>query len=212
MLCAICGVRKARRFCPGVRGNICTLCCGTEREVTVDCPLDCEYLQEAHRHEKLTPADPRNFPNPDIRVTEEFLREHEALLLFLASAVLESAFNTPGAVDHDVREALQAMIRTYRSLESGLYYETRPDNTVAANISHLVQSSLADYRKQETERTGITTIRDADVLRLLVFLERLELDNNNGRKRGRRYLDFLRSFFPQEPGEPTPATSSLIVP
>jgi len=212
MLCAICGVRKARRFCPGVRGNICTLCCGTEREVTVDCPLDCEYLQEAHRHEKLTPADPRNFPNPDIRVTEEFLREHEPLLLFLARTVLESAFNTPGAADQDVREALEAMIRTYRSLDSGLYYETRPNNPVAANISHLVQSSLADYRKQETERIGMTTTRDSDVLRLLVFLERLELDNNNGRKRGRRYLDFLRSFFPQKPGEPTPATSSLIVP
>ena len=58
MLCAICGVRKARRFCPGVRGNICTLCCGTEREVTVDCPLDCEYLQEAHRQDVDTRSSP----------------------------------------------------------------------------------------------------------------------------------------------------------
>ena len=84
MSCAICHVRRPKRFCPGVRGDICTMCCGTEREVTVDCPLDCVYLREAHRHEKITPTDPHDFPNQDIRVTEEFLRDHEQLLLFLA--------------------------------------------------------------------------------------------------------------------------------
>jgi len=44
-----------------------------------------------------------------------------------------------------------------------------------------------------------------------VFLQRLELDNNNGRKRGRAYLDFLRGFFPEEAGEPI-QTGSLILP
>jgi len=52
MECAICQTRRPRRFCPGVRGEICSLCCGAEREVTVDCPLDCEFLREARRHEK----------------------------------------------------------------------------------------------------------------------------------------------------------------
>ena len=57
MPCAICQIRRPRRFCPGVRGDICSLCCGTEREVTVNCPLDCEYLQEARKHEKLSEFD-----------------------------------------------------------------------------------------------------------------------------------------------------------
>ena len=43
-------MRRPKRFCPGVRGDICTICCGTEREITVDCPLDCVYLREAHQH------------------------------------------------------------------------------------------------------------------------------------------------------------------
>ena len=58
----------------------------------------------------------------------------------------------------------------------------------------------------------MTQTRDADILGVLVFLQRLELDNNNGRKRGRAYLDFLSTFFPEQPAESTPATSSLIVP
>jgi len=213
MTCAICHVRRPKRFCPGVRGEICTLCCGTEREVTVDCPLDCPYLREAHQHEKITPTDPHNFPNQDIRVTEDFLRQHEPLLLFLARTVLDAALATPGAVDFDVRESLDALVRTYRTLQSGVYYETLPTNPIAASICRQVQAGLAEFRKQEPERTGMTQTRDADILGLLVFLQRLELDNNNGRKRGRAYLDFLSTFFPaRNQQESAPAGSSLILP
>ncbi|HUJ20086.1 MAG TPA: hypothetical protein VLX58_01135 [Bryobacteraceae bacterium] len=211
MPCAICHVRRPKRFCPGVRGDICTLCCGTEREVTVDCPLDCVYLREAHQHEKITPPDPGSFPNQDIRVTEEFLHDHEPLLLFSARTLLEAALATPGAVDFDVREALDALVRTYRTLESGVYYETRPANPLAANISREMQAGLEEFRKHEPEQTGMTRTRDADVLRVLAFLQRLELDNNNGRKRGRSYLVFLNNFFPERQ-EPASTRGSLIVP
>ena len=50
--CAICHTRRPRRYCPGVRGHICPVCCGTERENTVSCPLDCPYLREARVREK----------------------------------------------------------------------------------------------------------------------------------------------------------------
>ena len=212
MSCAICHTRRPRRFCPGVHGEICTTCCGTEREVTIDCPLDCAYLREAHQHEKKEPADPSSFPNQDIRVTEDFLRDHEPLLLFLAHSLLDATLATSGAVDFDVRAALDALVRTYRTLESGVYYETRPDNLIAANICRLLQAEIDEFRKQEPEKTGMTQTRDADILGLLVFLQRLELDNNNGRKRSRAYLDFLSGFFPGEPLATAPASPSLIVP
>src|SRR6267154_1024948 len=171
MPCAICQIRRPRRFCPGVRGDICTLCCGIEREVTVDCPLDCEYLADARKHDRVTPADPAQFPNQDIRVTEAFLQEHEGLLVFLGRQLLEAALATPGAVDYDVREALEALIRTYRTLQSGVYYETRPDNPLAAGIGQMLQVGAAEFRKRETEQLGMTKTRDADILAVLAFLQ-----------------------------------------
>src|SRR3989449_474179 len=131
MPCAICHMRRPKRFCPGVRGDICTICCGTEREITVDCPLDCVYLREAHQHEKIEPTDPRDVPNQDIRVTEEFPRDHELLLLFRARTLLDAALATPGPVDFDVREALDALTPPSRTLQSGVYYETLPANPIA---------------------------------------------------------------------------------
>jgi hypothetical protein len=52
----------------------------------------------------------------------------------LGSRLLEASLAQPGAVDSDVRDALESLIRTYRTLQSGLYYETRPTNLIAAGL------------------------------------------------------------------------------
>jgi hypothetical protein len=180
-----------------VGGDICALCCGAEREVTVNCPLDCEYLIEARRHEKPNDVDPDKFPNQDIRVTEAFLRDHGDLLTFSARALLDAALSTPGATDTDVREALDAMIRTLRTAESGLIYQSRPQNPYGDAVAQRFQQALQQLREHMHETTGMHTIRDSQVLGVLVFLQRMELQNNNGRRRGRAFLSFLLDHFPR---------------
>ena len=179
--------------------------------MTLDCPLDCQYLREARLHERPIPVEPDKFPNQDIRVTETFLRDHEPLLVAMGRAVLHAGLGTPGAVDYDVREALAALIRTQRTLDSGLYYETRPENTVAAELCRRIQEAVAEFRRIETEKMQITKTRDSDVLGVLAFLQRLEIDRNNGRKRGRAFLDFLRGQFPDTANQRDQHAGSLIV-
>jgi hypothetical protein len=174
--------------------------------------LDCEYLQEARRHDKPVDIDPATVPNQDIRITEHFVDEHQHLLSFLGNVVAGSAFDTPGAVDYDVREALEALIRTYRTLASGVYYESVPPNPLAANIYRTVQNAVASYREREQQELGMSRTRDADVLGMLVFLQRIEFDRNNGRRRGRAFLDSLRAFYSERDNSPAPAPSSLILP
>jgi hypothetical protein len=193
--CVICGIRKPRRHCPGVHGDICTICCGTEREQSVDCPLECAYLQDAHEHESKPTLDPATLPNRDIEITEDFLEANQVLMAFLAIGIFEGALKTPGATDWDVREAFEALIKTYRTLQSGLYYETLPTNVFAAGIAAHVRDKMVEIKQKEIESTGVTTIRDATVLGVLAFLQRLEYSHNNGRKRSRAFLDFLRGFY-----------------
>jgi hypothetical protein len=210
MECAICQTRRPRRFCPGVRGEICSLCCGTEREVSVDCPLDCEFLREARRHEKGPDPNTTEFPNRDIHVSERLLRDNEQLLTFLSMTIFQTAMQVPGVVDRDVLEALDGLIRTYRSLQSGLYYESRPGNLLAAPVFSAVQSALAEYRRGEQEELGMTKTRDADVLGLLIFLQHFAMFRDNGRPRGRAFLDSLRDFHPvSELSESSPSSAIL---
>jgi hypothetical protein len=198
--CVICGIRKPRRHCPGVNGDICTICCGTEREQSVDCPLDCTYLQDAHAHERPPELDAATLPNQDIQITEDFLRVNEILMAFLAMSIFEGALKSPGATDWDVREALEALVKTYRTLQAGLYYETLPTNIFAAAIAAHVQTKMAEIKQNEIEAGGVPTIRDATILPVIAFLQRLEYSHNNGRKRSRAFLDFLHGFY-NAPGE-----------
>lgn len=194
VLCKICGKRRARRECPAVEGDICAVCCGTEREVSLSCPLDCEYLRAAHQREK--PLVASEISHPDIHVTEEFMRSHEELLLFCVYSLLEAALRTPGAVDSDVIAALEALIQTYRTLESGLVYETRAENAIAASVQRSFTASFNDYRKLRQEREALSPVCDADMLAILAFLHRIGRQNQNGRPRGRMYLDLLRNMTP----------------
>ena len=210
MKCPICDTRKPRRHCPGVNGEICSICCGIEREVSISCPLDCPYLVEARQHEKRHELNPEEVPNKDVQVTEEFLREHEALFVFLSQRLLDVSLTSPGAVDTDVRDALQSLIRTYRTLQSGLYYETKPANLIAAGIQQRLQEAIEGLRKELAEKNA-TPLRDAEILGTLVFLERIELHENNGRPRGRAFIDYLRAYFPQSEQSAAPASPLIQV-
>jgi hypothetical protein len=197
ILCQRCGQRRARRACPALHADICSICCGTEREVSLSCPLDCQYLREGHQHEKTLPVEAKDVAAPDIDLTEDFVGRHQEFLLFGMYTLLTAALQTPGAVDSDVLEALDALIKTYRTAESGLIYESHPENLVAFAVQRAFTASLAEYSKNLSERRS-PQLRDKDILCTLVFLRRFGQQNLNGRPRGRMFLDVLRQMTPEQ--------------
>ena len=50
MICPLCQKRPAKRACPALRHDICTVCCATKRLVEIQCTEDCRYLEAAQRH------------------------------------------------------------------------------------------------------------------------------------------------------------------
>lgn len=178
----------------------------------MSCPLDCPYLREARSHEKPSPVDPKQIPNRDIEVGEPFLNRNEVLLAAVMQAVVEAGLGTPGAVDADVREALDSLVRTYRTRESGLYYETRPANLIAVAVMERIQKSVEDFRQALAKQSGMETLRDADLLGVLVFLESVEYQLDNGRKRGRAFLDMLRQQSAVVAPEAPASGSGLLLP
>ena len=180
--------------------------------MTVDCPLDCEYLIEAHKHEKPPELDPKTLPNRELEITEQFVDEHNEFFLFLAHALSEAALQNRGVVDFDVREALDASVRTHQTLQTGLVYESVPANPLAAAVFRALEKSIGEYRTAEAERLGVHKTRESTLVNLLVFLQRLEFTYNNGRRRGRAFLDLLLHLYPSASGVERPSDSSLILP
>ncbi len=210
MKCGICEERKARRSCPGLGRAICALCCGREREQSIDCPLDCEYLREARLHERPPVLDPSQIPHPEISVSDSYLEEHSELVMALGRALHAAISETPGAVDSDTAEALASLTRTYLTLQSGLYYESRPDNPIARSILQRFREGIEQFQRSLGE-AGRSPARDSDLTTVLVFFERVGLNSFNGRRKGRAFFDFLHAHFGQS-AAPQPSSGLIVTP
>lgn len=218
MACVICETRKEKRFCPAVHGRICPQCCGEQREVTLDCPSDCVYLQQAREHEKPRPWEGLEQAAlfPQVEVGEQFLYEHEHLLVGLSYALARSARAGQSVVDSDLIAALTSMARSYETLvNSGLHYETPTANMMQQAVAAEVQNMLKEYRETEAQHLGYARLRDSDILRALVFLLRMGLSRTSGRPKSRAFVDFLFAQFPEKQAAvlaPEEAGSRIIVP
>src|SRR5205807_8334948 len=145
--CAICEKRKEKRFCPAVHGRICPQCCGEQREVTLDCPSDCPYLQQAREHEKPRPADQID-PEAlflQVEVPEQFMYEREHLLMGLSYALAKAAHADHSLNDRDLISALSALCTSYeRLVTSGLHYEQPLTSSAQQRIAAEVESMLKE--------------------------------------------------------------------
>jgi hypothetical protein len=218
LACAVCETRKEKRFCPAVHGRICPICCGTEREVTLDCPSECGYLRQARRQERppdLSEMDPSLY-FAQVEIPEDVVYRLESLIVGLGYAVSEAARRERSLRDRDMIAILTALARSYETLvNSNLVYEAPTANPVQQGISAELQKIIAEYRELETQQLGHATLRDADVLQVLVFLLRLGLSRTSGRPHSRAFLDFVEQGFPRKESAiagPQDSGSRLIIP
>jgi hypothetical protein len=214
--CAICEVRKEKRFCPAVHGRICAQCCGEQREVTLDCPSDCPYLQQAREHEKPRPADQID-PSAlflQVEVPDQFMYEREHLLMGLTYALARAARGDRSLNDRDLIGALSALCTSYQRLvSSGLHYEQPLTSAAQQRVAVEVENMLKEYREQK--HMGYSSLRDSDVLKALVFLVRLGYGRTSGRPKSHAFVEFLFAQFPEkDSGVVTPSAgeSRIIVP
>jgi len=210
--CRICEKRKPARFCPAKGEKICAVCCGTGREVTIDCPSNCSYLVAAHRyedeHQRSLPADT---PLLDEKIPQDIVYNHQQLMAALAFSIAKFCAVQRSAADTDVLSAIQALAQTYKTLSSGIIYENPPDAPLPRELYAALTAFIAEVKKQQAERAASATFKDLDLFYLWVFLYRMGLLRTNGRPRSRRFIEFLRSQFPQSP-ELKREESRIIVP
>jgi hypothetical protein len=216
--CAICEIRKEKRFCPAVHGRICPQCCGEQREVTLDCPSDCPYLLQAHEHEKPRPVeqiDPAAL-FLQVEVSDQFMYEKEHLLMGLTYALAKAARADRSLHDQDLIAALSVLAQSYeRRVNSGLHYEQPLTSDARRRVASEIETMVKEYREAEQKHAGYSSLRDSEVLKALVFLLRLANGRTSGRPKARAVVEFLFNQFPEKEAAvvaPQEAGSRIILP
>ena len=199
-ICPICNKRRAERYCPAKGEKICAVDCGTEREVTIDCPSDCSYLIAAHRWEQSHPKPlaEADVPFPDVAVPHDLIHLRSAALSALGYTVARYASAQRSLNDHDVFTAVQALAAARRTLLSGIYYEKVPEIPVTAGLYAALVNFIEEEKKHAAEHPEYPGMKDGELFQLLVFFLRFGRLRSNGRPRTRAFLEFLRSQFPAE--------------
>ena len=201
MSCAICEIRKEKRFCPAIHGRICPQCCGEQREVTLDCPSECPYLRQAREHEK--PRSAQDFDRSalflQVEVSDQFTYEREHLLMGLTYALAKAAKSDRTLNDRDLIASLTAMCTSYERLaNSGLHYEQPLTSAAQQSAAAQVESMVKEFREAEQKELGFSRLKNIDVLRGSVFLLRLAHGRTTGRPKSRAFIEFLFAQFPEK--------------
>ena len=212
--CAICEIRKEKRFCPAVHGRICPQCCGEQREVTLDCP----YLLQAHEHEEPRSADQVDPAGLflQIELSDQFMYEKEHLLMGLTYALAKAARVDRSLHDQDLIATLSMLASSYqRRVNSGLHYEQPLTSDSQRRAAAEVETMVKEYREAEQKHVGYSSLHDSDVLKALVFLLRLAHGRTSGRPKSRALVEFLFAQFPEKESAvvtPQEAGSRIILP
>ncbi|HXM22820.1 MAG TPA: hypothetical protein VN948_16295 [Terriglobales bacterium] len=186
--------------------------------MTLDCPGDCVYLQQAREHEK-----PRPLQDLDqaalflqVEIGEKFLYEHEHLILGLSYALAKSAQADRLIKDTDLIAALASMTKKQETLvNSGLHYETPITSLSQQAVVAEMHNMLKEYREAEQKHLGYSRLHESDVLRALVFLLRMGHARTSGRPKSRAFVDFVLAQFPEKQSAvvtPAEAASRIIIP
>ena len=193
MICPICNKRKAKRFCPARGDSICATCCGTEREVTIDCPSDCSYLVASRQYDAgRREIDWKSLPFSDVEIPPGFTQSHAPLMMALLSCIGRFAREHRQVVDTDAVASLKALAESYRTLSSGLYYEKPPDYLYQRELYQKLKATLEEFQQVETQRQGLISTRNSDIRDALIYLTKLGAIRDNGRPKGRSFLDLVR--------------------
>ena len=212
--CWSCEKVRGKRVCPARGGAlICSRCCGTKRQVEIQCPADCAFLHG---------ADPSFRPDSQKREEARFLSRFLSLnerqvvfMLFLHHLLLSQRARFDGLADLELAEVVGAAAKTLETQEKGIVYR-HPTSS-----PHLDQRAdwLVGILSRRSDIPQAPEASDEDVRRVAQALQKAIRDHASEDSSSylqtaaevlRRSLD---SAPPVElPGDSTEPPADLIVP
>jgi hypothetical protein len=140
---------------------------------------------------------------------KSFIYRHSVILNTVCLAICEERAVSPWLVDNDVIEVLKSLESTMKTLSSGIYYESLPENSLRVSLFRRLKDRLDAFMQPEPQslEPSLKVSEAIDVLNFMTFTATV---NANSRPRSRQYLDMLNSMAGQ--GAPEKRQANLILP
>lgn len=210
MKCSLCGKKKAKRYCPAKKTDICPTCCGEKRGVEINCPPDCRYFVGGRQYQESKVTKRRLVKEGAVSFARRarLYNRHPGLFEGIEKAIVSHFRGTPGLTNDDLLAALDLVLKTLDTEKSGLIYEHKSGKTTVDDLVLGLVSLSREVTEGANVKAGRLTIATVSE----VFGEfRKELEFYVSEQRGpRTYLAQLARYHPAEPEVPS-AKSGLII-
>jgi hypothetical protein len=182
------------------------VCCGTKREIEIDCPSSCSYLKASRSYELEKPI-----PDPQVArkvhtYDARFMERYYLILDSVTRAVIDEHGASKELVDSDVIAVFNSLKATMKTLSSGIYYESLPEGLTRLSLFRRLKSVL-DELMQPDPSSGRPALKVTEAIDVLDFLTIAAQANSSVRPKSRRYLDWTIEKF----GDRLDAQSSGII-
>lgn len=149
MVCPCCNQRKAKRACPALGQQICTVCCGTKRLVEIACPADCMYLASARSHPPAVEQRQQEHDRARLLPLLQGLSERQASILLMLTAQISrhQGESFQKIVDGDIAQAVEALAATLETAGRGIVYEHQPASLPAARLMAELKTLVAEMSR-----------------------------------------------------------------
>jgi hypothetical protein len=199
VICPLCKKRPAKRACPALRHDICTVCCATKRLAEIHCTEDCRYLESAQRHPA---AVVKRQIDADVTVLMDTigpLSEHQLQLFFLLQSIVLSykPESVARLTDADVALAAGALAGSLETASKGLIFEESTGSVVAEGLRRALKAVIDEVTKNGGSRV------QSEVAFVLRGLERGARHEGGHIPPGETsYLEIVARVFQQRPPSP----------
>ncbi len=198
MKCVSCVKRKAKRYCPALRGSICPGCCGEKRGVEIKCPLDCVYFVEGQKHQQLKVMHQRIRKEGTVSYVRraELYNRNPGVFARIEKIFAEAYRANRKLRNEDVVSALGLVKNTLDTERKGLIYQYQGENSFANELSTRILIALTDFKDNHDITEDRVTVDFAlnvvdDFLREAKFY--MENDSNL-----QSYLVHILRYHPEE--------------
>lgn len=193
--CPKCGRRLAKRHCPGLKLDICHLCCGQKREKEINCFPECRYLVFGRTYQEKRIQAKETLINQE--KADPINNEHLGRLVFYFEAALLSYRDKhPGFNDKNAYQAIEYALEKIRKGAPKIIMPDQQSRPVNEAGDLLIR--VAEETKTESSSL-ITTINQKyskeEKISCLTYLSTSVKAALRQQPNGTLFLDRIREIF-----------------
>ncbi len=199
MKCFLCSERKAKRYCPAKKRDICPVCCGEKRGVEINCPDDCKYFVKGQEYQqkKLTTQRIKRDGAITYHKRAELYRKNPHLFAKIEYALVDAYNENSKLKNKDVVGALDLIYKTLHSESKGLIYKHRSEDSVVNDLADHIEKDINEIKNNPDLGRAVTTNFTKDVVEDFLNEAKFYEQENSAKN---SYLTHLTRFHKDRPG------------